>query len=322
MDTRTLGRILAAQRDLYLKDRDQILFVLAGSFRDAPIGRIFSQFPHDTVRIPAVKRPGQDYSLDEQLLEGKTVAWLISNVSISHSAATRKMLEKGMFLISNPGITADWLEVLHPANRFRCTRNARRILKEIGGDVGGTIHVTAEDGTDLHLKVPYGNWTEETGKREGHGTNGLFGELCTAPYGADGVYVLKPGDFLTNPLNRVREETRLEIRDNHVARITGGEQAAMLINMIDASPHFPRSLCLGEFAFGVNPGRPKRILRSVVAEKMQGSIHIAIGTNSVCLREDCPDIKKFPYGGRYNAGVHIDCIKFGPKVSFNGIPIL
>ncbi|MBU2545496.1 hypothetical protein KKC65_03560 [Patescibacteria group bacterium] len=55
--------------------------------------------------------------------------------------------------------------------------------------------------------------------------------------------------------------------------------------------------------------------RSVVAEKILGGIHIAIGTNSVCLKETCPDIHKFS-SGRYNAGVHIDAIKFNPSVFF------
>ena len=62
----------------------------------------------------------------------------------------------------------------------------------------------------------------------------------------------------------------------------------------------------------INPGRPEKLLRSVIAEKLSGGVHIAIGTNAICLKETCPDIDKFSYG-RYSAGVHIDCIKFSPQ---------
>lgn len=77
----------------------------------------------------------------------------------------------------------------------------------------------------------------------------------------------------------------------------------------------PLAFCIGEFSFGINPGRPKNVSRSIVAEKLDRSIHIAIGTNQTTLKASCPEIGLFPHG-RYSAGVHIDCIKFGASVKF------
>jgi len=123
-----------------------------------------------------------------------------------------------------------------------------------------------------------------------------------------------PGDFLTNPINRVDERIVLIIHDNHVTQIIGGPQSEILIKMLK-KPKDPKALNLGEFAIGLNPGKPETLYRSVIAEKLLGGIHIAIGSNAICLKNDCSEIKKFKYG-RYTTEVHIDCIKFGATVFF------
>ncbi len=313
MEKEALGRILEAQKRLYVKPDDKILFVVDETYQNAPIADVFGN-EYDVVYIPQVERPGQDYGLDERLMEGKTVAWLISNISITHAPSTGKMLGRGLFLISNPGITADWTDVLDAKNQEFCRKRANEILELIGGDIGDEVHITAGDETDLRLKVPTGNWQAEVGTREGEGTNGLYGELFTSPYWAEGIYVLRPGDFLTNPINEVVDETRLTIKNNFVIKIEGGEQAEKLRELL-AQPKTPLAFSLGEFAFGINPGNPAKIYRSVVAEKINGGIHLAIGTNSACVKKDCPDLLKFPFG-RYSGGTHIDCIKFGAQVTF------
>ena len=96
--------------------------------------------------------------------------------------------------------------------------------------------------------------------------------------------------------------------------IAGGGQAETLKLMLKKADN-PLAFDMAEFAIGINPTRPEKLQRSVVAEKLLGSIHIAIGTNNVCLKETCLDIHKFAHG-RYNAGVHIDAIKFNPSVFF------
>lgn len=312
MERKELEAVLIAQKKLYVKPDDKILFVVDEGYKNAPLDEVFKEQEHEIVQIPRVKRPGQDYELDEKFLKGKTVGWLITSASISHARSTKKMLDRKMFLISNPGITPDWPAILNSANQEPCRERAESILKAIGGDVGGTIHIVDSDRTDFYLKVPNGNWIKEIGTRQGKGTNGPYGELATAPYEAEGVYVLRPGDFLTNPINEVKEEIQLTVKENHVVKIDGGAQT--LIEMLEQAGD-KKAFSLGEFAFGLNPGRPEKLYRSVIAEKLSGGIHIAIGTNAVCLKETCPEIDKFPYG-RYSAGVHIDCIKFSPTVTF------
>lgn len=314
MDSRQLKKVLEAQKNLYLKPGDNILVVITSSFKNAPMEKVLQGYDHEIVRIPDAQHPGENYQLNGSFLDGRTVGWLISNVSISHSVSSRKMIDRGMFLISNPGITSDWPAMLNPVNSQICQKNADNIINAIGGDVGGELHIIADDGTDLKLKVPNGNWEKETGTRKGIGTNGLYGELATSPYEADGTYVLKPGDFLTNPLNRVYEEVRLTIRSNRIVEIRGGVLAKTFKKMLEET-NDPKAFNLGEFAIGINPGKPKGVYRSVVAEKMISGIHIAAGTNSICLKESCPDLSKFQYG-RYNCGIHIDAIKFNPSVFF------
>lgn len=322
MDTTTLKKIMELQGDLYFKpyldQNDAILIVLTKSFENAPVRSIFQGHNFEVVKIPDAVRPGQKYELGKEgWFWGKTQGWIISNISLSHSIGA-EMIDRGMFLVSNPGITEDWLPLLEPANQQICQKHADSIMGAIGGDVGGEIHILADDGTDLRLKVPNGNWWKETGKREGVGTNGLFGEFATSPYNACGTYVLNPGDFLTNPINEVVEEIILTIRNNRIVEIRGGCQAETLKKML-TDVNDPLAFSLAEFAIGINPGKPKNLSRSVVAEKLLGGVHIATGTNSVCLKESCPDLPKFKHG-RYNCGVHIDCIKFGASVHFRAKP--
>ena len=311
----TLKKILKAQKKLYLKPDDKVLvFITADYDADHIIADVLRDHEHKIVSMLPIKRPSEDYKLPKEVLEGKTVGWLITNISISHSPMTKQMMEQGMFIISNPGITPDWLEILKPANRSACRERSALILSTMGGDVGGTFHITANDGTNLKLKVPFRNWQEEIGTRMGVGTNGVYGELATAPYWAEGKYVLEPGDFLTNPINRINERIILTICDNRVVDIKGGNQAEMLKRILKET-YDNRAYNLGEFAIGLCPIEPKKIHCSVVAEKLLGGIHIALGSNATCLKEDCPEINKFQYG-RYAAGVHIDCIKFDPSVFF------
>lgn len=309
-------RVLRMEAELYLKPDDNILAVAINKpWAVVPLERVLGGYPHRLLIIDSLEWPGQDYPFQEKFLEEeRTVAWLLTNVSASHSKPTRQMLERKIFMISNPGITPDWPALLDPTNRGLCRQNAEALMRAIGGDIGGEIHVLADDGTDLRLRVPYGNWWLEAGDRESIGTNGPFGELVTAPYWAEGVCVMRPDDFMTNPINRLKEEIRLTIKDNHVTNIEGGEQAETLRQLL-ATPGDKKAYCLGEWAFGLNPDKPRKLHSSVTAEKRLGGIHFALGSNAGCLREECPEIEKFQYG-RYTAGVHIDCIKFGATVTF------
>ncbi|HTX87255.1 MAG TPA: hypothetical protein VMC41_04305 [Candidatus Nanoarchaeia archaeon] len=269
------------------------------------------------MRIEKIVSPGQDYLLPRDIkVDDKTVLWLLTAVSASHSPATEKILKKNkkLFLISNPGLTPDWLPILNPANQKICRARAEKILTAIGGDVGGWVYACDKNGSDLIMAVPKGNWWSEIGTREGIGTNGPFGELCTAPYRAGGKLILNPGDYLTNPINRLTEQVVLTIDCNRVEKIEGGKQAAQLAKILGAAKD-NRAFELGEFSIQLNPAQPDQVYRSVIAEKLAGGFHIALGTNSLCLKETCPDLGKFQYG-RYNAGVHIDCIHFGASVSF------
>jgi hypothetical protein len=309
-----LTEVLLAIKNLYIRPDDSVLVILTEGYENAPMIDILEGVHHNVVVIPNIESPSQEYPLNRALLNDKTVGWMITNLSASHSKPTREMIDSGMFIISNPNITADWLKILSPTSQEICVQNAKGILRRIGGDKGGQINISsAQDGTDLTLHVPSGNWQQEIGRRQGPGTNGLFGEVCTAPYNARGLYVLKKGDFLTNPINRLTDDVRITISNNRIVSIVGGEQAQMFQEMLQKSGN-PLACNLGEFAFGINLGGFDAET-SVVAEKLLGGVHIAAGTNSMCLQKSCPEILEFEHG-RYNAGIHIDAIKFGASVSF------
>ncbi|MBD3359510.1 MAG: hypothetical protein GF365_02280 [Candidatus Buchananbacteria bacterium] len=314
--------VLVYLAEIYLKEDDQILFVIDQPFADIPVEPMFVAWPHDVVVIPKVERPGQDYELDESLLKDKTVGWLISSVSISHAQSTKKMIDAGLFLISNPNITPDWPATLTREANIICAYRAHHLLSFMSGgkeDVnpGGKIKVSDDYGTMLTLSVPANNWDTEIGDREGMGTNGPFGELANIPYDANGVYVLCPGDWLTNPINEVTEEIRLTIKGNLVVDIQGGEQAEQLRQVLKKADNL-LAYSLGEFSIQLNPFKPDKLYTSVIAEKLEGGMHLAIGSNHMLIKDTCPPEERAKLNfGVYDAGVHIDCITFGKKVEWN-----
>jgi|GEM_PF-6405816 len=322
MKEELLESVLEAERELYIRPEDKIVFVVDDPDLPEILARVFAANDFETAIIPPRTRPSEDYAFDDSLLKGKTVAFLVTGMSISHSPPTRRMMEKtGLFLISNPGIMPDWPSVLNPVNRIACERNGAAIFRKIGGDVGGEIHITADDGTDLRLSVPNRNWFAETGRREGElGTNGPFGLFSSSPFQANGIYALEPGDFLTNPINKVREEIQFFIENNRIEEITGHDQAGVMKTMLDA-PNNPLAYNLAEVGIGMNPGRPNSLLRSVIAEKVAGAILVATGTNFLCLKPDCPEIDLFKHK-RYSANVHIDGIKLNATCTINGHKIV
>jgi len=313
--------VLARLAEIYLKEDDKILFVVDAQLQEVDFNHIFEAWPYDVVRIPKVERPGQDYELDESLIEGKTVGWLISSVSISHAQSTKKMIEAGLFLISNPNITPDWPATLTRAAYVACGYRVHHLLYFMSGRLegerpGGTIEITDDQDNRLTLKVLANNWDEEIGDREGMGTNGPFGELANIPYDANGIYVLRPGDWLTNPINEVKEEIKLIIKGNLVVDIQGSKQAEQLKQLLKKADN-PLAYSLGEFSIQLNPSKPEKVQTSVIAEKLEGGMHIAIGSNHMLIKDSCPpeEREKLTYG-IYNAGVHIDCITFGKTVKF------
>lgn len=132
-------------------------------------------------------------------------------------------------------------------------KKADAIINAIGGNVGGHLVIESCQGTDLRLGVPAGNWSPEFGCREGEGTNGIFGELMTAPFWGNGRIVLTPGGFLTNPINCLSEKATISITDNHIVDIRGGSQAAAFRKMLERANN-PLTLNLAEFAIQLNPG--------------------------------------------------------------------
>lgn len=315
-----VSEALRRQKDLYIHQGDKILFVV--DRRDRVLDSVFDS-TFDVCFIPEVTRPGMDYQIDPALLEGKTVAWLITSQSITHSTQTRELMKREMYVISNPNIQPDWVPLLAEPNRSACIRNANRVLNAIGGDVSAEIRITADDGTDLTLSVPAINWKPETGERTGRRTNGVFGELINVPYRAKGVYVLNNDDFVTNPINRVGNAQRgikIWIEENRVVSISGQGEGRLLWQILN-SANDPLAFHLGEFAFGINPAMPDKVLCSTVAEKLMGGVHIAAGT-PMSVSPLSPDIDKFKHGTGYSAGVHMDMIKYGASVTINEVPIL
>ncbi|MCX6807035.1 MAG: hypothetical protein NT135_02880 [Candidatus Berkelbacteria bacterium] len=306
-------RILEAQRNLYLKPKDRIIFVLDEGYWDAPIRNLFDRWPYDIETIPAIRRSNQDFWVDQDLVVGKTVAWFMTSFDVSYSPVVEAMRKHGIFVISNPGITPDWIDLISSGMSSKCQYMASLILWAIGEVNSGVMRITARDGTDLGLDIPAQNWKVDAGKRDNTMTCGVFGELSTPPLSGSGRLVLGSGDFLTDPINRVEERIVLDFKNGELVGVSGKLQSEQLLSTLRSTQN-PHNHRIGEFTIGLNPARPKEIFRSVVAEKLVNGVHIGIGS-PLSMNQNSPDFSRFKFPN-YCAGVHIDATKFGATVTF------
>jgi hypothetical protein len=150
-------------------------------------------------------------------------------------------------------------------------------------------------------------------------TCGVFGELMNIPYRAKGRLVLEPGSFVTNPINCIEHEIVLNFGgSNKRNEIYAGAYTQQLVKLMVLEPG---SLMPAEFSLGLNPAKPETLYRSVVAEKLAGSFHIALGTPVFSkFNERSPDFQLLP--PYWKSSAHVDFIGFNHSCTINDVQIL
>ncbi len=244
-----------------------------------------------------------------ELMRGFNVVVAITTYSISHTRAREEACRAGARIASMPGFTAEMFEPEGPmsADYMEIRRVSERIASWLRGRE--LVEVETDYGTKLRLSVKGRPWGIDDGLylKPGDWGNLPAGEVYVAPIegSAEGVLVVPKG---WHP--GLKEDMALHISKGLVVRVEGGgEVGDYYRELLGLKPFrdeevFRARRNVAELGIGTNPRarRPDNVLE---AEKIKGTIHVAVGDNS-------------HLGGRVEADLHEDFLQPKPTVVVDG----
>jgi len=290
---------LAPERLEEMTSRNLLALNIADIARD--------QFPESMVifqTYPSVGRhsaePGKNV---EEMMKTSDVALALTTYSISHTDARENATNAGVRIASMPRILE---EMFYPTGSLMSDygRISSETLKlvEILTDVS-KIRIKTKTGTDLSLSLEGRRGIADTGVLNAPGSWGNLpaGEAYIAPLEgtASGGLVVERG---WHP--DLKERMRLFFEKGQLNGVVGGGKVGKDLNELlrpveDSEPYLLRRN-LAEFGIGTNPKAKKRD-NMLEAEKIRGTVHIAVGDNS-------------HMGGRVKADYHQDFLIPSPTV--------
>lgn len=241
------------------------------------------------------------------------VVLAMTTYSLTHTEATARAAGAGARIASMPGITAAMFKSGGPmAVDHAAVRAETRHLAELMTRAN-QVRVTSPAGTDLSFSLEGRQGGSDDGFLSVPGAWGNLpaGEACAAPVEGTAAGRLVVGRGWYPGLD---EDLVLEFADGLVERLSGGgevgaslaEQLELTAGLVSRTPSpavRARRNC-AELGIGTNPNArtPDNVLE---AEKIRGTIHIAIGDSS-------------HLGGVTPADLHEDFIIPEPDVYFDG----
>ena len=163
------------------------------------------------------------------------------------------------------------------------------------------VHVKSDYGTDIEFSIEGRKGIADTGLFHNPGEFGNLpaGEAFTAPVETEAYGKLV---ILYAPDRELERPITLKFIDGGVEEIEGFEDYRYFIE--DVFKKLPSARFIAEFGVGTNPkaSRPDNLLE---AEKILGTVHIAIGDNHT-------------FGGLNRVGFHTDYVVFKPTVLIGG----
>jgi leucyl aminopeptidase (aminopeptidase T) len=195
-------------------------------------------------------------------------------------------------------LSVDYREVAAITRRLKARLQGRR-----------QVHITTSLGTDLTMSIAGRNVKEDTGLIHEPGQFGNLpaGECFVAPLedSAKGVLVVDksfPELLLSQPV-------RMTFKAGRVIAIEGGPEAEEVERRIaygEQKEYGENCRVIAELGIGSNP-KARLTGKLITDEKVMGTIHIAIGDNSLPT-----------YGGANRAPIHLDGVVGQPTLVVDG----
>ena len=241
------------------------------------------------------------------LMRKPQVILAITTYSLSHTNARMNATKAGARIASMPGFEAQMLEEGGPmaVDYLQVSRDCHLFASRL--TAASRVEVKTPAGTDLRFSIA---------GRTGHVDDGLYntdarfgnlpaGEAYIVPVEGtgEGVLVVQPGWY-----PNLTEEMVLVFEHGEVVELRGGgavgDHFRALLRVGNREEPYKSRRNLAELGIGTNPNakRPDNVLE---AEKIKGTIHIAIGDD-------------IHMGGAVEADMHEDFVQPTPTLSLDG----
>lgn len=272
-------------------------------------------FPECAVRFstyPSTGRSGVEPPEEAaRRMQEADVVLAITSFSLTHTEARAEACRRGARIASMPRFLPEMLYPDGPmATDYAALASATRAFADLI-TWARYVRVTTPAGTAVTFSVEGREGRVDVGLYTNPGSWGNLpaGEAYCAPVEgtAEGRLVVEPGWHA-----KLTEPMAVHLRAGEVVAVEGGgEVGRTLSEVLDLTHRMettrPRRM-FGEFGIGTNP-KAKRTDITLEAEKIKGTIHLAVGDNS-------------HVGGVIVADFHQDFVLPRPHVWFDDAPVI
>ncbi|WP_407270144.1 aminopeptidase [Radiobacillus sp. PE A8.2] len=246
------------------------------------------------VKMPTRQKSGEEPSqMIASLMTVADVILCVTEHSLTHTQARKQACDAGARVATMPGITLDMLENGAISADYN---EVQELTEEYCQQLerGETVKIVKEN-HELTFSIKGRKSIRSTGvfKQKGESGNVPSGESYIAPIedSANGTMMI---DGSVSNIGVLDEPIILKIESGRLVDATGANGQKLLALLGDGDGR-----TIAEFGIGTN--KKARLIGNVLEdEKVFGTVHIAFGSNK-------------SFGGKTEAGVHIDCIIKEPE---------
>jgi leucyl aminopeptidase (aminopeptidase T) len=253
---------------------------------------------------PAVARHGAEPdAATVEAMRACDVIIAITNYSLTHTIAAQEACDAGARIASMPGFLAQMFEGPMAVDYQRIADDSKRMALLLSESQQALI--TTPVGTELALSLEERSGDVDTGLvAPGRVENLPAGEAFIAPLEgkAKGKIVVTPKGY-----PGLEEEMTIHFTAGEVCEIQGGGHVGDDFRLLLELPEAGRQAARRNLAeLGIGTNAKARSVDSVLeAEKIMGTVHIAIGDNA-------------HMGGVIDADLHEDFVLWEPDLSLDG----
>ncbi|MEW6222121.1 MAG: aminopeptidase [Candidatus Hadarchaeota archaeon] len=285
--------------------RGEVVLVVTDQQRHRVASYIFSAAREASARvtmliIPTLSRHGEEPpKVVAEAMRAADVVFAPTTYSLTHTQARKRATEAGVRIATMPMITE---EMMCRGAMLADYREVSQLTKKVAGRLNRCreVEVTSAAGTELGFSVKGRKAHPDTGifHRPGDFGNLPAGEAFIAPVEGTGEgTVVVDGSMI----DKVHGKIKIEIRGGRAVKFSGGPSRRLEAILKKAGK---KAFNLAEFGVGTNP-KAQLIGNVLEDEKVLGTCHVALGDNST-------------FGGKVQAGVHVDGIFLKPTVKLDG----
>lgn len=223
------------------------------------------------------------------------IVFCLTKHSLTHTVARKRANEKGISVITMPGITEDmFLNGAMSADYSVVEKETIEMTAQLTN--AKALSVLTGDGLKLKIEMAGRDGVPSTGvfKEKGASGNLPSGEAYIAPLEGTSEGEIEINGSIAG-IGLVTEPVKLTIKEGRLVAASGAQGRKLLDLLGDGDG---RLLC----ELGIGTNHAARIIGNILEdEKAYNTVHIAFGSNHT-------------FGGTIKTNVHIDCVTRNPEL--------